>query len=211
LRAISLPRKSSKFPLPSFVSRASRCDLQRPGGKDAPKRIDEPCIQKIGAMAQPQRQIGLAPGGSAARLRAQLNRLSHNGPRLKSVGDRVAPSHSAMTGGSGKNQTLVAIKDGQKLRRCIGAVILSKLKRPLHGIGQGREALNDHGGSVARHQSRGRPTHPLQRERQAGIRNDSRAIWGGAHRARARLDRQGEVKHGNISNGAGSLSPHFIR
>ena len=100
-------------------------------------------------MTKPLRQFRLVPINGTASLGAKLNRLGHDGPRLKSIGDRVAPSHSAMTGGPGKNQALVAIKDGQKLRRCIGAVVLGKLKRPLHGIGQRRETLNDHGGSGA--------------------------------------------------------------
>ncbi len=64
------PRTSSKSPLPASASRASRRDLQRPGGKSAPERIDEARIQKIGAVAQPLREIGLSPGGRAARLRA---------------------------------------------------------------------------------------------------------------------------------------------
>jgi len=204
-----LPPEGSNPSQPSSVSRASRRDLQRPGRKGAPERIDKAGIQQIGTVTQPLCRFRLVPISGAASLGAKLNRLGHNGPRLKSIGDRVAPSHSAMTGGPGKNQALVAIKDRQKLWCCIGAVILSMLKGPLHGVGQGRETLNNHGGSGARHQGRGRPVHPRQRERQAGIRNDSRAIWNGPHRARTRLARQGKVKHGNISNGAESHSPRL--
>jgi hypothetical protein len=70
-----------------------------------------------------------------------------------------------MTGGPGKNQALVAIKDGQKLRRWIEAVVLRKFTRALHGIGQRRKTLNDYGGSGARHQGCRCPVHPRQRER----------------------------------------------
>ena len=81
---------------------------------------------------QSLRQFRLVPVNGTSSLGAKLNSLGHDGPRLKSIGDRVAPSHSAMTGGPGKNQALVAIKDGQKLRRWIEAVVLRKFKRPLH-------------------------------------------------------------------------------
>src|SRR5690606_24926787 len=127
-----LPPEGSNPSHPSSVSRASRRDLQRPGGKSAPERVDKAGIQQIGTVTKPLRQFRLVPINGTASLGAKLNRLGHDGPRLKSIGDRVAPSHSAMTGGPGKNQALVAIKDGQKLRCCFGAVVLGMLKRPLH-------------------------------------------------------------------------------
>src|SRR5690606_31441168 len=114
-RAISLPRTSSKSPLPFSVSRASRSDLQRPGGEGAPERVDETPVQKIGAVAQPSRQIGLAPGGRAARLRAQLACLGHNAPRFGCARDRVAPGDGVVAGRPGQHEALVAVEDRQKL------------------------------------------------------------------------------------------------
>src|SRR3989338_2642529 len=79
------PGTSSKSPLPFSASRASRRDLQRPGGEGAPERVDETPVQKIGTVAQPLSQIGLAPIGCTNRLRAQLARLGPHPPRASAA------------------------------------------------------------------------------------------------------------------------------
>ncbi len=61
-------------------------------------------VQKIGAVAQPSRQIGLTPGRCAARLRAQLARLGHDAARFGCARHRVAPSDGVVAGGPGQNK-----------------------------------------------------------------------------------------------------------
>ena len=100
----SAPPKAQTLPIPPLSLGPSRRDLKRAGSKGAPERVDKAGIQQIGTVTQSLRQFRLVPVSGTASLGAQLNRLGHNGPRLKSIGDRVAPSHSAMTGGSGKCQ-----------------------------------------------------------------------------------------------------------
>ena len=156
--------EGSNPPRPSSVSRVSRRDLQRPGSKRAPQRIDKACVQKIGPATQPLREIGFVPFGSAGGLCAGLAGFGYDSAGLDRVRNRIAPCDCAVAGGSGQNKAFVAIKYRKKLRSGIRADIFSMIDRPSHGFGQRIETIQNLGVRLSRHQSRGRSHRSRQRK-----------------------------------------------
>ena len=124
--------------------------MQRPGGKGAPERVDETRIQKIGKVAQPLREIKLAPGCRAACLRAQLACLGHHAPRLGRARHRVAPGDGAVAGGTAQYKAVVAVEDCQKLGCGTRGDPFGMVDRALHGVRQRRETGEDQGSGTAR-------------------------------------------------------------
>ena len=151
----------------------------------------------------------LLPVGGAARLRPQLAGFSHRSARLGGADHRLAPCHRAVSCSSGQNQTVVAIKDRQHLRRRIEGHLVRKGDRPPHGLGQRGEAVEHEGPCGARHRSPRAVVRRGQGKGQAGIcsgvgKRRRQGDW-----ERERWSRKRVIKHVGIPDGAGSLSPRL--
>jgi hypothetical protein len=162
-------------------------------------------------VAQPLRQIRLAPGSRAARLRTQLACLGHDATCLSRARHRVAPGDGVVAGGPGQHKAFVAVEDRQKLGRGIGGDVLGMVDRALHGVRQSRETGEDQRRGPARQLVGRCAARQGQREGVVGVSVASRKMRRDATHVGSRLDRQGQVEHGSISDGAGSLSPRLIR
>ena len=63
----------------------------------------------------------------------------------------MAPGHRSIACGLGKNQTVVAIKDGERLRCRIKGLLISLGDSSPHCLGERGEASEDQRGGPARH------------------------------------------------------------
>ncbi len=120
-------------------------------------------------MAQPLRQIGLAPIGCTNRLRSQLARPGHDATCLSRARHRVAPGDGVVTGGPSQHKARVTVEDGQKLGRSIRDDPLGMVDRALHGVRQCCETGEDQGSGPARHEVGRRAARQGQGEGVIGI------------------------------------------
>jgi 2'-5' RNA ligase len=81
--------------------------------------------------------------------------------------------------------------------------------RALHGLGQVCETGEDERSGLARHEVSRCTARQGQGEGVTGVSLASRKMRWDAPRVGGRVDRQGQVEHGKISDGAGSLSPRL--